>query len=101
MRTTTLLALLVLAGCQAPLTEVMVVVDSNLSAPTTVDFIQVSVDDTTFGTPLERFPASLGIVSQGMKGAFSFQVGLSRSRRSRQSSAPGRRPAFGSSTARR
>jgi hypothetical protein len=73
-----LCALLALAGCQDPLTEVVVVIDSDLQVPGDVDSVQFRVDDTQFFDNLERFPASIGVVSQGTRTAFSFHVTLGR-----------------------
>jgi hypothetical protein len=74
-----LAALLLLAGCHDPLTEVVLVIDSDLKVSAEVDTIHVSVDDLTLSEGLGTFPVSLGVLSQGMRNAFSLHVGLSHS----------------------
>lgn len=73
-----LLALLLLGGCQEPITEVVLVIDSDLAVPAAVDGVQLTVNGMISSPPLLVLPSSLGIVSNGMTEAFSAAVQLMR-----------------------
>jgi hypothetical protein len=81
--------LLALAGCHSPVTEVVVVIDTDLSTPAEADTLQLqitggTVDSTqTFGplakNPLPTFPATIGLVpGPGPLAPFSITATLLR-----------------------
>ncbi|HEX4404495.1 MAG TPA: hypothetical protein VH560_06690 [Polyangia bacterium] len=66
------LALLALAGCHSPVTEVVVVIDTDLSTPREADTLQLQISSANAnaspsfggftGQPLPKFPATIGLV---------------------------------------
>ena len=86
---TRLLPLLVLAGCHGDLTQVVLVVQSDLSVPSDVDGMDVSTIEGPFAPPvvpffnqfgqtLPPFPLSVGFQSGGVTRSFSAVVRLVR-----------------------
>lgn len=84
-----LLAAFLLAGCHDPLTQVVLVVQSDLRPPTEVDGMDVAAIQGPYapivqpffnstGVPLGQFPLSVGFTSQGMAESFSITVRLFR-----------------------
>jgi|SoiMetStandDraft_5_1073268.scaffolds.fasta_scaffold76806_1 hypothetical protein len=84
-----LLPLLLLAGCHEELTQVVLVVQSDLSVPGDVDGMDVSAIEgpfapavntffNQFGQPLPPFPLSVGFQSGGATTSFSAVVRLMR-----------------------
>jgi hypothetical protein len=84
-----LLPLLVLAGCNEELTQVVLVVQSDLSVPSDVDGMDVSAIEgpfappvnpffSQFGQTLPPFPLSVGFQSGGATTSFSAVVRLMR-----------------------
>jgi len=84
-----LLPLLVLAGCHDELTQVVLVVQSDLSVPSDVDGMDVSAIEgpyapnpnpffNQFGQTLPPFPLSVGFQSGGATASFSAVVRLMR-----------------------
>jgi hypothetical protein len=82
-----LLLLSALAGCRDSLTQVVVVVESDLAVPAETDGVQTAVIEgpaapgqTIFGSPLiGGFPLSFGVTSNGATPSFSFTAQLTRS----------------------
>jgi len=83
------LALLLLAGCRADLTEVALVVQSDLQVPADVEAMDVASVDGPFappvnpffggtGVPLTPFPLSVAFASGGKTASFSVTVRLFR-----------------------
>lgn len=84
-----LLPLLVLAGCHEDITQVVLVVQSDLSVPNDVDGMDVSTIEGSFAPPvvpffnqfgatLPPFPLSVGFQSGGVTRSFSAVVRLVR-----------------------
>ena len=84
-----LLAAFLLAGCHEPLTQVVLVVQSDLSPPTEVDGMDVAAIEGPYapqvnpffngsGIPLGPFPFSVGFTSMGKTDSFSIVVRLFR-----------------------
>ena len=77
-----------LAGCQEPLTQVVVVLQSDLVVPTETDGIQTAVAEgpfapmfggagfTSFAPVGNGFPLSIGVTSEGATPSFSIRVQL-------------------------
>ena len=93
MRARTLVALgfLALAGCHSPVTEVVIVIDTDLSTPSEADTLQLQITSATSDTtqtfgggpfarqqPLPTFPATIGLVpGPGTPVPFSITATLS------------------------
>jgi len=86
-RTIVALSSLALAGCRDDLTEVALVVESDLQVPSEVDGMDVASIDGGFapqlnsfffgsGVPLTPFPLSVGFASGGITTSFSITVRL-------------------------
>jgi hypothetical protein len=84
-----LLAAFLMAGCHDPLTQVVLVVQSDLKPPTEVDAMDVAAIEGPYapmvqqffspsGIPLGQFPLSVGFSSQGRTDSFSIVVRLFR-----------------------
>jgi hypothetical protein len=84
-----LLAAFLLAGCHDPLTQVVLVVQSDLRPPTEVDGMDVTAVEGPYapivnsffngtGIPLGQFPLSVGFSSQGATDSFSIVVRMFR-----------------------
>jgi hypothetical protein len=88
-RHVSLLAAFLLAGCHEPLTQVVLVIQSDLKPPTEVDGMDVAAIQGPYapqvqsffggsGFPLGQFPLSVGFTSHGMTESFSITVRLFR-----------------------
>jgi hypothetical protein len=82
-RALTGIALLALAGCHSSVTEVVIIVDTDLSTPREADALQLKISSANFsaspsfggftGQPLPKFPATIGVVP-GPGGPTPFSV---------------------------
>jgi hypothetical protein len=83
-----LLLPLLLAGCDTPLTQVVLVIQSDLSPPIEVDALDVTAIPGPYaplvnpffgnGIPLGKFPLSVGFVSGGRTNSFSIVARMFR-----------------------
>jgi hypothetical protein len=88
-RTLVGVGMLALAGCHSPVTEVVVVIDTDLSTPSEADTLQLQITSATSDTtqtfggtlarqPLPTFPATIGLVpGPGTPAPFSITATLS------------------------